>query len=160
MNLVRGLTIFMVMHVGFGLTALIMAYVYAGQINWGGDAGFFAYSPLQEHFDADAGRVERQLGNLADIKGIFQRFIDLGDTLWGLMAFEFGIITDFRSDDKLLFWIALLFRAVGWVGTIWTTVGVAQLVFSSGILQSQLGLLLLGAGISGISGLSILGALN
>ena len=153
MTIVQTLAIFVAMHVAFGVVQLAMFYFSSDIVTYGGEAGFLSYTPLRSIVGDGVG----QQADLLDVKALFGHIADLGDTVYGLLSFEYEIVTDIAPSDGLVYWVALVFRMVSWFSTLAVTISMAQLIFSSGILQSTAGLALVLGGIGITGALAALG---
>ena len=161
MGLDKAVRIFAAMHAGFGIAQIAVTYFMGGVAYYGGAAGFLSGTPLSGYFGA--GQVDSsgwRVANILDLKSMFGHLVQLGDTVFGLLSFEYEMLTSVAPADGFVYWVALLFRIITWLATMTVTLALLRLVFSSGILQSQTGLLLVLSGVGGIGALATLGALN
>lgn len=147
---------FAAMHIAFALVHMAALYFGSGVENYGGSLGFLANTPLGRM--VGDGATDPYIESTTNFKQIFDFIKNLGDTLNGLFSFNYGIVTDhFQPEDGLLYWLAVVFRVIGWAASLHLGASIAQMVFQSGILQSNAGLAVV-TGIVGIGGaLSALG---
>ena len=157
MGLITSLKVLASMHAGFGLAGLVLFYFAGDMVAYGGSAAFLAETPLAAHFEGDNSGWRIQ--SILDVKGMFDQITSVGDTIFGLAAFEYDVVTDIQS-GTFLYWVVFPFRLFSWGMTIATTLQLARMVFSSGILQSRTGLILVTAGGSITAALAGLGAIS
>ena len=148
MGIILTLTAFLAMHIGFGLAHLSVEYMGSGTANYGGEAGFLAHTPVRSYFEESPMRVNDPLA----FRALFNHITDLADTVWGLLAFDYEVLTDVQPSDGAMYWVAQVFRLINWVSAMALVVMIARFIFSSGIMQSTAGLALVVGGV-GITGL-------
>ena len=150
MTIVRTLSIFLAMHAGFGIVQLAVLYFSADIATYGGESGFLEYTPLSAL--VSNARDNSQAADPLDFPGLFGRITSVGDTVYGLLSFDYGIVTDITPADGMVHWVAVFFRLISWFSTAALTLAIAQFIFSSGILQSTAGLAMVigGVGVTGV----------
>ena len=147
------------MHAGFGLLQVALLYFLADISSYGGDAGFWAHTPLGSWFMEDAESVSK-VGSLTFLKGLFDFISNLGDTIYGVLAFNYDMLTQIQPDDGLVFYFILIIRAITWYATWRTGAALIQWILSTGVMQSNLGAaLVLGGGV-GTAALGAVGIFN
>ena len=151
MEIYRTLIIFVAMHGGYGLVQLAVLYLGSDIAYYGGDTGFWAYTPVSG-FVTGNDFTGQQTDNVLDLRAMFGQIINLGDLLYGLLAFNYNVVTDIGSDAGFVYWGVMLIRVVTWLAVIKLTVDVIQFILSSGVLNSTIGLALVvgGAGVTGL----------
>ena len=85
-----------------------------------------------------------QAGSLLDLTRLFVEVSKLGDLLFGMVAFEYEMVTSIGSDEGFVYWGVILIRMVSWFSTIMGIGALIALIMSSGIMQSLGGQLLVG----------------
>ena len=159
-QLLLGLMVqWLVAHAGFGLTQLALLYFLGDVASYGGDAGFWAFTPAHAWVTSDD-LSGQQATSLVDLRGQFAKVTNLGDTVYGLLSFEYGFMNILDTADGLVYWAVILVHMAAWVSTLVATGAAVGFVVSSGIMQSSVGLgLVLGTGaVGGI--LAAIGAAN
>ena len=153
------LIVFAGMHGGFGLLQVALLYFLADISSYGGDAGFWAHTPLSGFFLEDAESAS-QVGSLTFLKGLFDFINNLGDLVYGLLAFNYDILTQIQADDGLTFYFILIIRAITWIATWRTGAALIQWILSTGVMQSNVGAALVLGGGAGAAALTGLGIVN
>ena len=143
----------LIIHVGCAFLQLTVSY-YSGQVTDYGMDGWLAVTPIGSHFDLEATGVDAPDVSLSNIPGFFTLFFDLGDTVNGFAVFKYGFL-DQITEENLFYVIILGLRVVSVV--VWIVVGGAliQMVLTSGLLGSRVGLIVLFGGIGILSVLGI-----
>ena len=156
-QLTNRLLLFIGMHGGFGLLQVALLFFLADISSYGGDAGFWAHTPLGEWFLGDA-ESTRQVGSLTFIKGLFDFISNLGDTVYGVLAFNYDMLTKITPSDGVVFYFILVIRLTTWYATWKTGAALIQWILSTGVMQSNIGAALVlggGASTAALTGLGI-----
>ena len=132
------------LHVAFAFTQLGAMYMGSDTAFYGGEHGFFSQTPvgpLLGNDDAD------QFEDKRNIVAIFNYVVGIGDLLWGLVSFEYDVVRVIREEYGLLEWLAAGVRVMSWGLSLWIHAAFVAFIFSSGILNSAAGqIMVLGGG--------------
>ena len=131
-------------HAAFAFTQLAAMFFGSGIAFYGGDHGLFSQTPLGPLLgDGDSDQFEDKRNIIA----MFDYAVRIGDFLWGMTTFEYDVVRIIREEYGLLEWLAALLRVGSWVLSLlihWTFL---TFVFSSGIMSSTAGqIMVLGGG--------------
>ena len=143
-------------HLGFGFTQFVVSY-YQGDVTDYGAGGWIAHTPIGEYIDLESTQQENASLNLTDIRSSWDHMNKLGDIINGLASFNYGFLSAIPN-DTLAYTVVMIFRVVS--VCFWIALGLALLyfLFDSGILNSKLGMSIVGLGL-GLGALSSVGAL-
>ena len=156
MRLVYMMGSFVTAHVMMSITQLFLLFLLSGVATYGGDSGFMAYTPLETYVTDERGDIV----NAIDLPGMLLHFVRVGNTVFGLVAFEYSFLMDIQSSEGLVFWVVLLIRIATWFSTILAGAALAEIIFKSGLLQSSLGAGLVLGGLGLTAGLGVIGAID
>lgn len=162
MMLVRIAALFWVpMHLGMGAVMWASLFLFAGVATYGGQEGFLAYTPLDEWVKVGEDFEGRQVDNpIEQIKQVFDGVLAIGDTLWGLMAFDYNLLEMADPSDGIVYWGVIAIKLIQWGLSLAAVAALAEFIFRSGILQSTAGVAAVvgGGGLAGA--LTAVGALT
>ena len=155
MRLIKLLIAVVAIHLGLGF-AQVGANYFGGDVADYGDMSIVSYTPLERFLDLNNESEQVSLS-------VFSQMLDwadrIGDTINGLVTFNYGIITSIGTDDGAVYGWAILVRVGTAILSLSLGIALIYFLFDSNILTSSLGLALVGLGLGTASALSATGAL-
>ena len=126
------------LHMIMCLVQLMLIYLLSGSgvSTYGGSEGFLAYTPLAY---MTAGDVQGGQPEAANFKSLFDFVLRLGDTVWGILAFNYEFLTMVKPADRISYGVVFFLRVIAWLSTLVFGEALAEMVFRSGVLGSTIG---------------------
>ena len=157
MALTRILVVLSILHIGMAIVQVNVNYFAMDRAGYGA-GGIIANTPLEQLIPLD---TARDLSDEATPNpNALDRLLDpprrVGAMINGLASFEYGVLDMLGDDSSLTFGLALAFR----IGSafVWLVLALRLLyvLFDSGVLNSGAGIALVGLGVVGVAGASLL----
>ena len=150
MRLTKQIASWVAAHIGFSMVQLVLLFLVSDVASYGGALGFLAHTPFKD-LVPEAGVVQAVQVDENLLSRMFDSLVNVGNTLFGMMSFNYGFLTGISSSDGFVYWVLIAIRVGAWVSTLAAGEALAEVIFSSGILQSTIGAALVMGGV-GIGG--------
>ena len=126
------------LHMIMCLVQLMLMYLLSGSgvSTYGGSEGILAYTPLAH---MTAGDVHGGQPEAANFKSLFDFVLRLGDTIWGILAFNYEFLTLVTPAYGISYRVVFSLRVIAWLSTLVFVMALAEMVFRSGVLKSTIG---------------------